>query len=96
MYLGTGIEPRNLFGDGPPKNSDNHGGQLVGSALTLIIIAIIVVVIRVYCRAHLLHAMGADDYCIIVATVRDYPNPFLPSPVDSNPTLDICSGLGCF
>ena len=69
MYLATGLGPRNLFGDGPPKDSDNHGGQLLGSALTLTITTIIVVIIRIYCRAHLLHTMGADDYCIIVATV---------------------------
>lgn len=78
MHLGTGLEPRNLFGDGPPKDSDNHGGQLVGAALTLIIVTLIVVTLRVYCRAYLMRAMGADDYCIIVATVGGYPNPLLP------------------
>ena len=78
MFLGIRLESRNLFGDGHPKDSDNHGGQLLGSALTLIIITVLVVIIRVYCRAYLLHTMGADDYCIIIATVRDNPNPLPP------------------
>jgi hypothetical protein len=53
-------------------NHDNRGPALVATCLSFGTVMLIVLSARIYCRAVLLKKMGADDWCMILAAVRNY------------------------
>ena len=67
MY--TELLERTLFSHATFHDDDDNSGQLMGSAITLLIFVFLVVGMRVYCRAYLLRNMGPDDWTMIAAAV---------------------------
>lgn len=55
-----------------PHGDQNVGGALYGVALASVIIALIAVCSRTFVRARIVHALGWDDWIIILAIVSKY------------------------
>lgn len=52
-------------------DSQDTGSRLLASVIPLMIIMIIIMAARIYCRAFLLRKMGWDDWCMVLAAVSD-------------------------
>jgi ABC-type amino acid transport system permease subunit len=63
MEIHTLLERASLGDD------ENRGPRLLITGITLMVIAVLVLSGRIYCRAVLLRRMGSDDWCMILATV---------------------------
>lgn len=63
MEMHTLLERASLGDD------ENRGPRLLITGITLMVIAVLVLTGRIYCRAVLLRRMGSDDWCMILATV---------------------------
>lgn len=63
MNIHTLLERASLGDD------ENRGPRLLITGITLMVIAVLVLSGRIYCRAVLLRRMGSDDWCMILATV---------------------------
>lgn len=53
-------------------DSQNRESSLLGSIISLMIIMIIFMAARIYCRVYLLRNMRGDDWCMILAAVSSF------------------------
>ena len=60
------------LGPVPPGGDVNRGGSIIALQAVTVSVAVILIALRLYVRARIVHALAWDDFFIVLALVSGY------------------------
>ena len=62
-----------VYNTSPAVNADSNYPTILGVSITLVVLMLVIVCLRFYVRAHMLNAVGPDDWVIAAGAVSQTP-----------------------